>query len=120
MRIFDGTPVRPVAAWTARTFDLVGLVATVCAALACAVVAERLYGYSVGYYEAGGGSQFLGYLRHATTPDAFKAVLPNLHVRAMWYGLAWACAVFACGFACLAVAGTRSLYYRLQVVLRSA
>jgi hypothetical protein len=119
MRIFDATPVRPVAVGTARILDVAGFAATAAAAIACAVVAMRLGAQAQGYFEAGGGRTFLGFVRQVDGVDSAKALLPGLHLRALWYGLAWGHAVFACGFACLAVAGTRALYWRAQAMLRS-
>jgi len=111
--------LRAAALWSARAMESVGFAATFAAALACALAAMNLAGRAETYFEAAGGLTFLTYLRGVTTPEAAKLVLPNLHVRAMWYALSWACAVFACGFGCLAVAGARSLYWRGVAVLRA-
>jgi len=119
MRIFDATPVRPIAVGAARLLDAAGFLATALAAIACTVVAFRLAGQAQAYFELGGGHAFVGYLRQVDGPESAKALLPGLHLRAAWFGLAWTCAVFACGFACLALAGGRALYWRLQAGLRS-
>ena len=100
--------------------DGLGLAANLAGALACAWAANHLYGLALGYYAAGGGSEFIGFLRRVNGIEPAKAILPGLHLRAMWFGMAWACAVFACGFACLALAGGRSLYWRTLALLRSA
>lgn len=119
MRLFDETPVRPAAVAAARLLEALGFAATLAAVVALGLAAHRLAGMAEAYYAAGGGSEFVGYVRRIDGPDAAKALLPGLHLRALWFSMAWACAVFAAGFACLAIAGGRSLYWRTLAILRA-
>ncbi len=112
---------RRASAGAAAAMDLAAVAATLVAVLALAWGARRLLGDAQSYFAMGGGWEFVSYARqHATGAEGVRALLPGLHVRAAWFAAAWVCAVFGTGCGFLALAGARSLWWRLHGALRAA
>jgi hypothetical protein len=101
--------------------DVASVAATLAAVIALAWGANRLIGDAETYFRMGGGWEFVSYARqHATGAEGVRSLLPGLHVRAAWFGAAWICAVFGAGCGLLALAGARSLWWRVQGFLLAA
>ncbi len=116
-----GHPLRRASRTAAGAMEAASVAATLVLTLALAYGARRLIGAAEDHFAMGGGWAFLDYVRqHATAAAGIKGLLPGLHLRAMWFTLAWVEAVFGCGCLVLALAGARNLYWRLHGLVRAA
>jgi len=112
--------VRRAAGWAAVAMDAASVAATVVAVFLLASWGHRLFGWATGYFEMGGGWEFVGFARkHAASADGVRAMLPGIQARATWFCLAWFSLVAAGGCALLALAGARSLWWRAHGLLRA-
>jgi len=107
-------PLRFATRGAAGLMELASLVATAAAVIAFAWGANHLLGRSQAYLGNAGG------MPEMSLDYAWQvARSPGLHLRLLWWSLSWVAAVFAAGCALMAVAGARSLYWRVHGLVRA-
>lgn len=107
-------PLRYATSSASGVMEIASFAFNVVATLACAWAALRLWGDAGRYLANAGGWPLL------SLDYAWRLVQsPGIHLRLMWWGLAWVSAVFAVGAGLLAAAGARSLFWRIHGLVRA-
>lgn len=107
-------PARLAVTGAAGLMEIVSFAFNVAATLACTWLALKLWGDAKLYLANAGGFPVL------SLDYAWRLVQsPGLHLRAMWWALSWACAVFAVGAGLLALAGARSVFWRIHAAVKA-
>lgn len=111
----QGHPIRYATRSAGGAMEIASFAFNVAATLLMAWLAMRLWGDARTYLANAGG------LPTPTIDYAWRVVQsPGLHLRLMWWGLSWGCAVFSVGATILALAGARSVFWRIHGLLRAA
>lgn len=107
-------PARVATFAASSTMEIASFAFNVVATLACTWLSMKLWGDAKGYLANAGG------LPTPSLDYAWRLVQsPGLHLRAMWWTLAWVCAVFAVGAGVLALAGARSIFWRIHAAVKT-
>ncbi len=97
-----------------RSVRVVSFLFSLVLTFAAILVAWRLWGMAQAWVVNAGGWPYpsFDYARQV-------AFAPGLKERLIWWSMAWGAYVFAGGFALLAIAGVRSLIWRMHGALRA-